>query len=141
DFARTNPIREPPPRRETAKFRANEPNSRGFAVARKWRFGKDLGDGFARARGAERTQSVGGLRRRVRLLGGGWCVEVEARLGADSDVEADSGGPDFPVVAVPAGDDARALQAVEHLLDVGGDAVLVFGDQVELAADEAEDAS
>src|SRR5690242_8560981 len=57
------------------------------------------------------------------------------------DVEADPGRPDVPVVAVPAVDDAGGLEAVEHLLDVGGDAVLVLGDEVELPAEEAEQAT
>src|SRR5690242_19986086 len=62
-------------------------------------------------------------------------------LRRDPHVEPDPGGPDVPVVAVPADDDAGGLEAVEHLLDVGGDAVLVLGDEVELAADEVQDAA
>src|SRR6516165_3321176 len=62
-------------------------------------------------------------------------------LRRDPHVEPDPGGPDVPVVAVPADDDAGGLEAVEHLLDVGGDAVLVLGDEVELAADEVEDSA
>ena len=57
------------------------------------------------------------------------------------DIQADLRGPDLPVVAVPAEDDARGFEAVEHLLDVGRDAVLVLGDQVELAADQVEESA
>src|SRR4051812_8296261 len=50
----------------------------------------------------------------------------------DDHVEADLGGRDRPVGAVPADDDPRRLQAVEHLLDEGRDAVLELGHEVEL---------
>src|SRR5262249_57348251 len=51
------------------------------------------------------------------------------------------GGPDLPGASVPAEDEAGGLEPVEHLLDVGRDAVLVLGDQVEFAADQAEEAA
>ena len=62
-------------------------------------------------------------------------------LGLDEDVEADAGGLDLPVAAIPADDDSGGFEAVEHLLDVGGDSVFVFGDQVELAGDQIEEAA
>ena len=66
---------------------------------------------------------------------------IAGALGGDPDIQADLRRPDFPIVAIPAEDDSRSLEPVKHLLDIRGDSVFVFGHQVELAADQAEDAA
>src|SRR5258708_7055871 len=80
------------------------------------------------------------MRDRLSALAGRGAV-WPLTLGCDADIEADTGGPDVPVIAVPADDDARGFEAVEHLLDVGGDAILELGHEVELAANEVEQAA
>ncbi len=62
----------------------------------------------------------------------------DIRLGGDPDIQADLCRPDLPLTAVPTHDDPRGFQAVERLFDVGRHAVFVFGDQVELSPDQAQ---
>src|SRR5262245_28489960 len=58
----------------------------------------------------------------------------------DSDIEPNPGRPDLPVVAIPADDDARRFEAVEHLLDESRNAVLELGHEIELATEKIQEA-